>query len=89
MKLRWTQTDGLLGIIGDFGGLWVSNPKPQTDAHCFRIRCILGDIRRWAGDTSTSSCLVRPPPTNPESINRTDGLVGIIGVDRQIPNDLQ
>ena len=26
------------------------------------IRCILGDIRLWVGDTSTSSCLVWPPP---------------------------
>ena len=34
------------------------------------IRCILGDIRLWVGDTSTSSCRVFLPfqPTNPESI---------------------
>jgi len=32
-----------------------------SDPICLVIRCILGDLRLWVGDSS-SSCLVRPPP---------------------------
>ena len=38
------------------------------------IRCVLGDIRLWVGDLSTSSCLVFLP-TNIESITNEYGSI--------------
>jgi len=36
----------------------IRNLNGDQDPYNLSIRCILGDIRLWVGDTSTSSCLV-------------------------------